>query len=261
MTETFSRKSKKEVEDLKGKYDELEDKYENLQTEHDRMREESEERTNIRISNIEVEIDSVNKRVEKLATDSYAIHSEVRDIHESVTEMQVALRDIVQLYKAILTRYGFGNVDAETAAKLAQKQAASKNGDPGDNIIEALKRDQESKQTATSMRATPASKATSRPPSPAHKASSVPSTTNALDELHRISGDQRAAAADEPEVLAERLASRSSHEDRVTRVARRDMGRMEAMDRDTEGEFTRRRQEQRERPDQEAEAYGNTDEI
>ncbi len=247
MTETFSRRSKKEVEELRDRYDVLEDKYENLQSEHDRMRDESEERTNIRISNIEVEIESVNKRVEKLATDSYAIHSEVRDIHTSVSEMQVALRDIVQLYKAILTRYGFGNLDTDATAQLAAKQAATRKGDPGDHIIDALKREQENKEKAATMRASPPSKGRSTPPrassgpppSPALRASSVPSTTNALDELHRLSGSQRAAARDEPETLAERLASRSSHDDRVDRVARRDMGRMETIDRNTEGEFTR----------------------
>jgi prefoldin subunit 5 len=246
VTETFSRRSKKEVEELRDRYDVLEDKYENLQSEHDRMRDESEERTNVRISNIEVEIESVNKRVEKLATDSYAIHSEVRDIHQSVSEMQVALRDIVQLYKAILTRYGFGNLDTDATAQQAAKQAATRNGDPGDHIIDALKREQETKQKSATMRASPPSKgrstpprASSGPPSTPPRASSVPSTTNALDELHRLSGGQRAAARDEPEALAERLASRSSHDDRVDRVARRDMGRMETMDRDTEGEFTR----------------------
>ncbi len=256
MTETFSRRSKKEVEELRDRYDVLEDKYENLQSEHDRMRDDSEERTNIRISNIEVEIESVNKRVEKLATDSYAIHSEVRDIHESVSEMQISLRDIVQLYKAILTRYGFGNLDTDAtaqlvakqqAAKQAAKQAATRDGDPGDHIIDALKREQENREKAATMRASPPSKGRSAPPrassgpppSPAPRASSVPSTTNALDELHRLSGSQRAAARDEPEALTERLASRSSHDDRVDRVARRDMGRMETIDRDTEGEFTR----------------------
>jgi hypothetical protein len=246
VNEVFSRKAKKEADELRSKYDELEDRYENLQSEHERIREESEERTNVRISYIEEEIESMNQRVEKLATDSYAIHSEVRDIHESVTEMQVALRDIVQLYKAILTKYGFGNVDAEAAKRMAAKQAASRNGDPGDHIIDALKREQDAKQRAAALRASPPSKGRATPPSaarkgpsPAPRVSSVPSTTNALDELHRLSEGKKDAPREEPEALAERLASRSSHDDRVGRVARRDMGRKEAIDRGTEGEFTR----------------------
>lgn len=248
MVETFSRRSKKDQEELRSKYDDLEDKYETLQSEHERQQEETEVRTNIRISSIEDDIDSMDKRVEKLATDSYAIRSEVREIHESVTQMQVSLRDIVGLYKAILTKYGFGNVQANPA-EIATRQAADRNGEPGDDIIEALKREAEAKkQAATSSSTTPPRSRTvpSRPParpSPSQtqvQPSSIPSTTNALDELHRLSEAQRASAAsDEPEALAGRLASRSTHDDRVGKVARRDVGRMEAIDRDTEGEFTR----------------------
>ncbi len=245
--DTFSRKSKKEQEELKSKYDDLEDKYENLQSEHDRQQEESEERTSIRISNIEEEIESMNQRVEKLATDSYAIHSEVREIHESVTEMQVSLRDIVGLYKAILTKYGFGNLQANPP-DVASRQTANRNGEPGDGIIEALKRDAEVKKRAVaSSPATPTRSRTVAPKPPSRASpsesqvqpSSVPSTTNALDELHRLSEAQRASANDEPEVLAGRLASRSAQDDRVGKVAKRDMGKAEAIDRETDGEFTR----------------------
>ncbi len=247
MIETFSRRSKKEQEELRSKYDDLEDRYETLQSEHDRQQEESEERTNIRISSIEEDIDSMNQRVEKLATDSYAIRSEVREIHESVTQMQVSLRDIVGLYKAILTKYGFGNVQGNPTEN-ATRQVVDRNGEPGDDIIEALKREAEAKKrAAASSPSTPPRSRTVPPRPPARSSpsqtqvqpSSVPSTTNALDELHRLSEAQRASASDEPEALAGRLASRSAHDDRVGKVARRDMGRMEAIDRDTEGEFTR----------------------
>ena len=86
----------------------------------------------------------MNKRVEKLATDSYAIHSEVRDIHESVIEMQGSLRDIVKLYKAILTKYGFGNVPP-TSQEAAPRRPAGREGEPGDDIIRTLKREQEAR--------------------------------------------------------------------------------------------------------------------
>jgi len=247
VVETFSRRSKKEQDELKSKYDDLEDKYENLQSEHDRQQEESEERTNIRISNIEVEIEAMNQRVEKLATDSYAIHSEVRGIHESVTDMQVALRDIVGLYKAILTRYGVGNLQANPG-NVVTKEDATRDGDPGDNIIEALKREAEAKQRAAKSSPPMPPRSRTVPPKPVARASpsvdqvqpsSVPSTTNALDELHRLSEAQRTSANSEPEALAERMASRSERDDRVGRVARRDMGRKEIIDRDTDGEFTR----------------------
>lgn len=243
----FSRRSKKEQEELKTKYDDLEDKYENLQSEHEKQQEETDEKTNIRISNIEVEIESMNQRVEKLANDSYAIRSEVREIHESVTDMHVALRDIVGLYKAILTKYGFGSLTANPP-DVAPRQAANRNGDPGDDIIEALKRDAEAKErTAASSPRTPPRSRTVAPrppgrPSPSEtqaQPSSVPSTTNALDELHRLSEAQRTSVSDEPEALAGRLASRSAQDDRVGKVAKRDMGKMEALDRETEGEFTR----------------------
>lgn len=247
MIETFSRRSKKEQEELRSKYDDLEGRYETLQSEHERQQEESEERTNIRISSIEEDIDSMNQRVEKLATDSYAIRSEVREIHESVTQMQVSLRDIVGLYKAILTKYGFGNIQGNPA-EIATRQVVDRNGEPGDDIIEALKREAEAKKQAAASSPTTPPRSRTVPPRPPTRSSpsqtqvqpsSVPSTTNALDELHRLSEAQRTSASDEPEALAGRLASRSAHDDKVGKVARRDMGRMEAIDRDTEGEFTR----------------------
>ncbi len=247
MIETFSRRSKKDQKELRSKYDDLEDKYETLQSEHEKQQEETEEKTNIRISSIEDDIDSMNQRVEKLATDSYAIHSEVREIHESVIHMQASLRDIVGLYKAILTRYGFGNVQA-SPPEIATRQAADRNGEPGDDIIEALMREAEAKkQAAASSPTSPPRSRTVAPRPPARSSSSgtqvqpssVPSTTNALDELHRLSEAQRRSAGDEPETLAGKLASRSTRDDRVGKVARRDMERMEVIDRDTEGEFTR----------------------
>ena len=161
--------------------------------------------------------------------------------------MQVSLRDIVGLYKAILTNYGFRNIHANPA-DVATRQAANRDGEPGDDIIEALKREAETKKrVAASSPTTPPKSRTVPPKPPARQSpsetqvqpSSVPSTTNALDELHRLSEAQRTSASGEPEVLAERLVSRSARDDRVGKVARRDMGRMEVIDRDTEGEFTR----------------------
>jgi hypothetical protein len=246
VADLFSRKLKKEHEDLRDKYDSLEDKYEDLQGQHDRLVHETGEQTNIRISYIEEEIESMNKRVEKLATDSYEIHSEVREIRESVGEMRTALSDIVALYKAILMKYGFGNI---TPAELEERarQARTKHvitGDPGDEIIDALRKEKESR--AKSGRSTdslprsrtvppraPSSGTTTPPPPPPH-----PDDMSAVDELHRMSEEQRAQDAD-PESLAKRLATRASRDDRVGRVAKRDMGRMESIDRGTEGEFTR----------------------
>ena len=225
----------------------MEGKYEDLRSEHDRMREETEERTNVRISYIEEEIESMNKRVEKLATDSYAIHSEVRDIHESVIEMQHSLRDIVQLYKAILTKYGFANVPPRTHEAVA-KGPAGKGGEPGDEIVEALRREQEARQgrstgvgaSKRSQTVPPKAKARETPPkATSGRSTSLPSTTDALDELHRLSEAKRGTDREEVESLAERLTSRSSTDDRLGKVARRDMGKARAIDRASEGEFTR----------------------
>ncbi len=259
VNELFSKKVRKEHEDLRDKYDVLEDKYDHLQSEHDHLREETGEKTNQRISNIEEEIESMNVRVEKLATDSYAIRSEVRDIHESVKGMQSSLSDIVKLYKAILTQYGFGNVQvdrlkAASAGKPKAKEAAPASGEPGDDIIRALKRDRSGRdepgrpppppvsRTVPPKHHVPSAPSPSSPPSPPQSPPPPPAATSgssALDELHRLSEEQRARESLDGEAVAERLASRARREDRVTRVAHRDMGRMNAVDRGGEGEFTR----------------------
>jgi len=66
-----------------------------------------------------------------------------------------------------------------------------------------------------------------------------PAASDALDELHRMSEAQRLEGEEDTEVLASRQATRSSRGDKMDRVARRDMGRATAVDRDAEGEFTR----------------------
>ena len=68
----------------------------------------------------------------------------------------------------------------------------------------------------------------------------VPETlTHALDELHRISEVHKGGRSEEAEPLAERLLATTERDSRVDKVAKRDMGRMDAVDRDVEGEFTR----------------------
>jgi hypothetical protein len=274
--ELFSKKVRKEHEDLREKYDVLEGKYDHLQSEHDHLREEAGEKTNMRISNIEGEIESMNKRVEKLATDSYAIRSEVRDIHTSVKGMQSSLSDIVKLYKAILTQYGFGNVQVDRLkATPAGKLKAGKDtpspasGEPGDDIIRTLERERSERDEPARPPPPPISRtvppkhqahSTPSPSSPPPKSpplrqpppqqpppppppppppSVAPSSSSALDELHRLSEEQRARESLDGESVAQKLASRAEREDRVTRVAHRDMGRMDVVDRGGEGEFTR----------------------
>ncbi len=237
MPDLFSRKLRKKHDELRDKYEDLEDKYEDLQDQHDRLVHETGEQTNIRISYIEEEIESMNTRVEKLATDSYEIHSEVREIRESVGEMRTALSDIVSLYKAILMRYGFGNLSPSEIEERARGARAGRapGGDPGDEIIEALRKEGDAK---AGMEAAGADRPRSRTVPPRPTAASPSSSPSTLDELHRLSEEQRASEA-EAEGLADRLATRSKGDDRVGRVAKRDMGRMQALDRDGEGEFIR----------------------
>jgi hypothetical protein len=261
VADLFSRKVRREHEQLKDKYEHLEDKYEHLQSEHDKLREETGEQTNMRISYIEEEIESMNKRVEKLASDSYAIHSEVRDIHESVKGMQASLSDIVKLYKAILMQYGFGKIQLDPSKGPAPKKAAAgevgppTGREPGDDIIRALEQRRSRGEDGGRPPPPPVSRtvppkphtparpsASATPRSPPPPPSTAPATTSgssALDELHRLSEEQRAREALEGETVADRLASRAGSDDRVTRVARREMGRMDTVDRGGEGEFTR----------------------
>lgn len=226
----FSKRPKKDHEVLKERYSNLEDRYDELQNEHTRLQEETGERTNMRISHIEEELDSMNDRVEKLARDSYEIHSEVREIHESVFEMRNALSDIVSLYKAILTQYGFKGM----APKPAQATQRTLGHEPGDDIIRALEGDEktydegpparELKEEGTAAQGTP-SEAGEAPPS-------------ALDELQRVAEDSR-RSGEGAATLARRLAERDGGEDRVDRVAKRDLGRMDSVKVDQEGEFLR----------------------
>jgi hypothetical protein len=191
----------------------------------------------------------VNARVEKLATDSYAIHSEVREIHESVTEMRTALSDIVTLYKTILTQYGLiqakggkGGLPArDVTSPKARPGGERPGGEPGDHIVKALERERSSKEAGPGPRNEPPRSRTV-PPKPGSRERPVsrPLTTpSALDELHRLSEDRRADDDLDSEPLAERMQARSGKDDRVDRVAKRDMGRMEALDRGSAGEFTR----------------------
>lgn len=249
VTDTFSRKTRKELDDLREDYDELEDKYENLQSEHGRLQEEAGEQTNIRISYIEEEIETMNQRVEKLAADSYTIRGEVREIHESVVEMQAALSDIVGLYKAILSRYGFGQAPSNPMEPPVRE--ATSGEDPGDAIIRALRERQERRDREAAARRKPQSqtvpprpgpkpRSDGPPPSPPTGTTREPSTTNALDELHRVSKvHEEVDDGSEGEDLAARIAGRSNKGSRVDRIARRDMDRMNALDRDVEGEFTK----------------------
>ncbi|MHC4780381.1 MAG: hypothetical protein ACYTFG_17565, partial [Planctomycetota bacterium] len=78
MTEVFGgRKTKKELDELKEEHHDLEERFDNLQGKHEQLQHEAGEQTNMRISHIEEEIESMNQRVEKLANDSYEIRGEV----------------------------------------------------------------------------------------------------------------------------------------------------------------------------------------
>jgi archaellum component FlaC len=232
----FGRRAKREAEELRRKYGELEDKYEDLSADHDRLKEETGERTTMRISRIEEEIESMNARVDKLATDSYAIHSELRDIKDSVTEMHTSLKEIVQLYKAILTQYGTAQMRAQARERLARARRPGES--PGDAVIRELKAEQDRSAARDATRREPprrtpeeglaAAQPRASPRSASPQAQSpaprqpAPTTTaaapSALDELHRVEAEDRERRGTE-EAPAERGA------DRVDRVARRDMDR------------------------------------
>jgi archaellum component FlaC len=237
----FSRRSKKETQELKRKYENLEDKYEGLQSDYDQLREETGERTNIRISAIETEIESMNKRVEKLATDSYEMHSELRDIKDSVTEMGTALKEIVSLYKTILTRYGTPAIKQQVAQMPKRSRPA---GEPGDDVIQALERDQEARARAPPAKGVTAREtARPRPSEPPAKRieeeiSREPPAKQptALDELHRVAEESRAKEGEPP---TSRVTARSQPGDRVDRVARRDIGRSEGVKMGEEEGFLR----------------------
>ncbi len=244
MTELFGgRKTKKELANLKEEHHDLEEKFDNLQGEHERLQHEAGEETNMRISYIEEEIENMNVRVEKLASDSYEIRNEVRDIHESVLNMQTSLSEIVKLYKAILSQYGFGNMKANPPK--ATERRTKPGEDPGDAIVRALEEEQgrakgeASSRTASSKTATkarPSGMAASPPQSPPRLA---PSSSNALDELHRLSETQKERGTESGESLADKLESRSGRGDKVDRVARRDLDRPGTTEMEREGEFTR----------------------
>ena len=216
----FGRRTRKETEELKEKYSELEGKYDELSTDYRKLREETGEGTSMRISAIEEEIESMNGRVEKLARDSYEIHSEVRDIKDSVQEMHKSLKEIVALYKAILTRYGTPQIQAQMRARERREGES-----PGDAVIRALKDEQAAsaprreapRAAGAQPRAGPAPTAgTAAEPRP-------PPPPSPLDELHRLEAEDRGTGKLEGDELARRLEGRD--QGRVDRVVRRDMGR------------------------------------
>ncbi len=185
----------------------------------------------------------MNRRVEKLASDSYEIRGEVRDIHESVMGMQTSLSEIVKLYKAIITQYGFGDMRAAVERRQAPK--AKPGEDPGDAIIRALEEEQGRTGKGASPKASPpkgapagprrGTKGSPAPPPPR----AAPRHADPLDELHRLSEAHNERASDRGEDLANLMAARSGRDDRVGRVARREVDRSGTGDMDREGDFTR----------------------
>ena len=244
MTELFGgRKTKKELANLKEEHHDLEEKFDNLQGEHERLQHEAGEETNMRISYIEEEIENMNVRVEKLASDSYEIRNEVRDIHESVLGMQTSLSEIVKLYKAILSQYGFGNMKANPPK--ATERRTKPGEDPGDAIVRALEEEQGRAKSGTSSRTASSKTATKARPSgmtaspPQSPPRLAPSSSNALNELHRLKETQKERGTENGESLADKLESRSGRGDKVDRVARRDLDRPGTTEMEREGEFTR----------------------
>jgi hypothetical protein len=184
----------------------------------------------VRISYIEEEIETMNQRVEKLATDSYEIRGEVRDIHESVVSMQTSLSEIVKLYKAIITQYGFGDVQGKMAKAPPQTARRKPSDEPGDAIIRELEAEGGKETKKAPPRSTRGGMTASPPPKPRP----APMSSNALEELHRLSGETR-----DEEGLAAKVVARSDRGDKVGRVAKRDLERPSPSDMDREGEFTR----------------------
>jgi len=238
------RKTKKQLDDLKEEHHDLEERFDTLQDRHEKLQHEAGEQTNMRISHIEEEIESMNQRVEKLANDSYEIRGEVRDIHESVLGMQTSLSEIVKLYKAIITQYGFGDMKGKRPQGPAKKKRQP-GDDPGDAIIRALEEEQSRDRRAPASEASaspkPGAEARSRiaaspPPPPPRPA---PSNADPLDELHRLSEAHKERANVGEMDVASVMTSRSGREDKVDRVARRDLDRPDASDMDREGDFTR----------------------
>ncbi len=234
------RKTKKELQDLRDEHQDLEERFDNLQKEHTQLQKETGEQTNMRISYIEEEIESMNQRVEKLANDSYEIRGEVRDIHESVLGMQTSLSEIVKLYKAIITQYGFGEMRAQVQRSQTAKRRPGE--DPGDAIIRALEEEEgrevkgagkgEGRRRPRKVQAQATSRGTTASPPP--KPRPAPMSSNPLDELHRLSATER-----DEEDQAAKMAARSDQGDRVGRVAKRDLDRPTTSGMDREGEFTR----------------------
>jgi hypothetical protein len=244
VAEVFGgRKTKKELRELKEEHQDLEDRFDNLQKKHEKLQHEAGEETNVRISYIEEEIESMNERVEKLASDSYEIRGEVRDIHESVLSMQTSLSEIVKLYKAIITQYGFGDMKAQAAK--AQRRRARPGEDPGDSIIRALEEEHgrakgEPSKVSRPSKGTGVGKKGGMAASPPPKPRPAPMSSNALDELHRLSEEGSGKrTSQEEEELAARQVDRSDRGDKVDRVARRDLGRSPRGDIERDGEFTK----------------------
>jgi archaellum component FlaC len=250
----FGRRAKKETAELKEKYTDLEGKYEHLSVEHDKLKEEAGEKTTMRISAIEEGIDSMNTRVEKLATDSYEIHSELRDLKDSVTEMHLSLKEIVQLYKAILNRYGTPALkEPQAKAQEARRRAAAAQAgdDPGEAVLQQLMT--ESKQKQRAQDATAREAPARRPPPPPQRPATAAAPPqqrprqqpqaqlepqqqetpppvpppSSIDELQRAEAEDRAEGNLSGEELAMRMAQREGGG--VDRAARRDMRRPTAI--------------------------------
>ena len=238
MYELFGgRRTKRELLDLKEEHQHLEERFDSLREEHEKLQHETGEQTNMRISYIEEEIESMNQRVEKLASDSYEIRGEVRDIHESVLGMQTSLSEIVKLYKAIIEQYGFGEM--KKAAARQRTHAPRPDDEPGDAIIRALEKERDPTPKAPARgtgprKAGPRSREGGPAASPPPRPRPPPMSGNALDELHRLSRVERNG-----EELTAKVVARSDRGDKVDKVARRDLERPEPGQLDREGDFTR----------------------
>jgi len=249
----FGRRAKKETAELKEKYSELEGKYEHLSTDYEVLKEEAGEKTSMRISVIEEQLETMNARVEKLATDSYEIHSELRDIKDSVTEMGTSLKEIVQLYKAILNRYGTPAIKEQQARALEAKRRAaavqSGGSDPGEAVLRELMAESKQQQRAAEPPARDMTVRRQQPPPPQRPAAAalvrqqqlqqqqappqqpVPPPPapppSAIDELQRAEAEDRAEGNLDGEELARRMAQREAGG--VDRAARRDLRRPAAI--------------------------------
>jgi hypothetical protein len=148
--------------------------------------------------------------------------------------MQTSLSEIVKLYKAIITQYGFGEMKQAVQKRPAARPKQGE--DPGDAIIRALEEEEGRAATGPSSRSDPAKVPARRPPPPPRPA---PSSANALDELHRLSEAHKDGRKGNEDALTAKMLSRSGRDDKVDRVARRDIERPGDSEMEREGDFTR----------------------